>query len=159
MIDNLKAKEDFEKNNNVRILQKDKSWAMKFVNFFFMLCGNHNFMTDFWTTYRLPFQKATITYPDKLDMLRDLPILEHEMFHVRQMRPWYGLVKSGLLVALLPLPFIFSGRWFIERDPYLNDIAKSRYTIDEAVDILWYYYGWAWPKSLMKKWFTKKLAK
>jgi hypothetical protein len=156
----MDARHEFERKNNVILMKKEDSRVMRFANFFFRLFGNKDFMTEFWTTYRLPFQKkATITYPDSLYTDQDEAILEHEMFHVRQLKPWYGPFVGGLLVTLFPLPIIFSGRWFMERHPYLNDIVKKRGTIDQVVDILWYGYGWCWPKSLMRKWFAKQIQK
>jgi len=87
-----------------------------------------------------------------------MPTLEHEMIHVEDMRSWWGLLKSALLVSLLPLPILFSGRWYVERYAYLHNIINHGYNIDRCVNLLWSGYGWAWPKPLMKKWFYKKVA-
>src|SRR5690242_9812494 len=59
------------------------------------------FLTDYWTTYRLPFGKPRITYPPGvLNPLDHWQTLEHELFHVEQFAPWYGPALVALLVAL-----------------------------------------------------------
>ena len=144
---------EFEKINKVRLIRKDKSPLMRFIGFFIP-----GFVINFFTTYRLPFGKPTIAYPTFIDFEKHKYILEHELMHVEQFRPWYGPLLVGLAVSLFPLPVFFSGRWFVERQPYLNDILKGQLTVDEAVDVLWSYYGWGWPKKLMRKWFNKRVA-
>jgi hypothetical protein len=113
---------------------------------------------DFWMTYRLPFQKdVRVTYPDKELSPATSDVLKHELFHVVQFSTWYGPIVILLLVSILPLPIIFSGRWFVERHAYLADIKAMRRTTKDAVNFLWYSYGWCWPKSLMRKWFDSKI--
>lgn len=115
-------------------------------------------MINFWTTYRLPFKKPVITYPNDINNPMLYPhILEHEIIHVEDMRSPWGLFKSFCLVWLLPLPIFFSGRWFIERKAYLHNIKNHNYEIEWVVDTLWNSYGWCWPKFLMRRWFNKKL--
>jgi len=154
--------QEFEQKYNVNLILKKKSRFMRFVGFFL----GRSFMEDFWTTYRLPFQKkGTITYPDSNDLSKYeeipkwmWPTLEHELIHIEDMKSGWGLFKMFWLVWLLPLPIIFSGRWFIERHAYLHNILNHGRSIEKSVDVLWSGYGWAWPKCLMRKWFNKKVA-
>jgi len=67
------------------------------------------------------------------------------------------LMKMFWLVWLLPLPVLFSGRWFIERAAYLDGIIKYGDDVEKCVNTLWDGYLWPWPKPLMRKWFYKKL--
>jgi hypothetical protein len=151
---------EFEKKHNVGLIRKDKSIPMKIIGFF-----SSNFMNHFWTTYRLPFQKkGTITYPksNNLSKYKEIPewaqpILEHELIHIEDMKSGWGLFKMFWLVWLLPLPIIFSGRWFIERHAYLHNILNHGRSIEDSVNTLWSGYLWAWPKCLMQKWFNKKV--
>ena len=152
---------EFEQKHNVTLMLKKKSWHMRFVGFFL----GKNFMEHFWSTFRLPFQKkAIIVYPDSNDLsgYEEIPewamgILNHELIHVKDMSTGWGLFKMFWLLWLLPLPTIFSGRWYIERYAYLNDIKVGRKTVESAADTLWSGYWWCWPKSLMRKWFNKKI--
>jgi len=150
------SQEEFEKKFDVKLVNKKDSLVMK-ITVIFLKPFCPDFMTNFFTTYRLPFQKGTIVYPDGLDPMRFSDVLEHELIHIEQEKTAWGLFKSAILVSVFPLPIIFSGRWYLEREPYLNDIRKGRYTVEEAVDLLWGSYGWAWPKSLMTKWFKDRL--
>lgn len=118
-----------------------------------------------WFTYRLPFQAPTITVPQFESWLWNgdislvgMDVLQHELVHARAIRPWYGPALFALLATVLPLPTLFSGRWFIERHAYLADIKARRCTVDEAVTVLWDNYGMAWPKPMMRRWFDKQLA-
>lgn len=118
------------------------------------------FMTQFWTTYRLPFCRARICYPVRiLQPFNDIGTIDHELIHVKQLAPWWGPLWMAALAAVVPLPLIFSGRWYIERRAYLADILAGRRTIDDAVHILWSGYGLAWPKKLMRQWFEKEVAR
>jgi len=151
---------EFEHKHNIKLIPKHKSLAMRIIGFF-----SKSFINNFWTTYRLPFQKqATIAYPEsndisKYDQIPDwaMRILEHELVHVKDMSSSWGLFKMFWLVWLLPLPILFSGRWFIERHAYLYGMIKYNDNVDERVDALWNGYAWPWPKYLMRKWFNKKL--
>jgi hypothetical protein len=133
---------------------------MKFLGLFMGV----SFITYFWTTIRLPFQKCVIYYPSQNDISKydQIPqwaigILDHELIHVEQQRSSWGLFKSFLFYFFFPLPVFFSGRWFIEMEPYLQDIKSGRLTIDQAVNILWGSYVVPWPPCLMRSWFEKKL--
>lgn len=150
-------KEQFEQQHNVKLIDKGDSKLMKFVGF--LLCFIvPTFMTRFFTTYRLPFQKqGTIACPVGYDPMDYPGVLEHELVHVEQQRSAWGLFKSFWLYFLLPLPIIFSGRWFIERDAYLLDIKAGRITVEYAVNTLWKSYAFAWPPGLMRKWFNERL--
>jgi hypothetical protein len=115
---------------------------------------------NFWTTYRFPFQKqVTISYPDCVVHPEESDTIKHEIFHVKQFEKWYGPIIVPLFATILPLPILFSGRWFIERQAYLYDIRRGVQTVDSAIDILWNDYGYCWPKSLMRKWFIKQLTR
>lgn len=136
------------------------------------LIARFNDPTRFWVTYRLPWmRRARITFPGGAALadaaVRErallagwqLSVLSHEQVHVRQFATWWGPWLIPLLVALLPLPVLFSGRWFVERKAYLADIVNARLTREDAVNILWNSYGWCWPKALMRRWFDKQLRK
>lgn len=146
----------FEETFEVNLVDKKDSLLMRITGIL-LKPFTPDFMTRFFTTYRLPFQRGTIAYPIGFDPMRYPGVLEHELMHIEQQKTPWGLIKSAFLVSIFPLPVLFSGRWFIEREPYLNDIKKGRRTIDQAVDVLWGSYGWAWPKPLMRKWFEARL--
>jgi len=149
--------EQFEQKHDVKLISKKDSLFMKIVGkiLFFI---TPNFMEDFFTTARLPFQKGAIYYPTKVaDPMRYGHVLEHELQHVGQQKTSLGLFKSALAM-IFPLPILFSGRWFyIERDPYLNDIKKGRITVEKAVSRLWHSYFFPFPRYFMRRWFEKKL--
>lgn len=117
------------------------------------------FLTDFWTTWRAPFQRSVrIGYPDTVTHPEEYAgVIVHELVHAAQFRPWWGPLWVALLAALLPLPVLFSGRWFVERHAYLLDIRDGRHSVDGAVYLLWHRYGWAWPPGLMRRWFERQL--
>lgn len=139
----------------VRLIAKHRSRAMRVLG---LLLGRR-FVNDFWTTYRLPFQShVTVAHPPRVTRPEaHADVLAHEMHHVRQFTPWWGPVVVPLLAGLLPLPFLFSGRWFVERGAYLEDIRRGRYDVSTAVEVLWRHYAWAWPRPLMRRWFVRRL--
>ena len=144
---------DFEKKYNVHLVSKNKSWLMRFVGLF-----SKKFMTKFWTTFRIPFCKPTISYPSNITDPMNLkyePTREHELIHVEYIKSSYGLFKAFCLYFLFPLPILFSGRWFIEFPAYLHNIKNHGYDIEKVVNTLWTNYLWCWPKSLMRKKFYK----
>lgn len=150
-------RKDFELKHGVKIVNKKYSFIMIVLGFL-LKPFSPKFMTDFFTTYRLPFQKqGTIAYPDGLDPMDYMDVLEHELIHIKQQRTAWGLIKSALFVSIIPLPIIFSGRWFLEKYPYFLDIRKGLLTIDQVTDLLWGSYGWAWPKPLMRRYFKRRL--
>jgi len=67
------------------------------------------------------------------------------------------LFRAFWLYLFLPLPVLFSGRWYFERHAYLHNIINHGYSIERVVDTLWNNYLWCWPKPLMKKWFERKV--
>lgn len=151
------TKQVFEGTFNVKLVNKKDSLLMRIVGVL-LYPFTPDFMTNFFTTYRLPGQKhGTIAYPAGADPMKFPEVLEHELMHVEQQSTALGLFKSAIFVSVFPLPVLFSGRWFIEREPYLNDIKKGRRTVEESVDVLWGSYGLAWPKPLMRKWFNERL--
>lgn len=117
-----------------------------------------SFMHIWWTTLRLPWwPRPRILYPTIVANPFTHPvILHHELVHVPQVRGGWRLLWSALLVSLLPLPIIFSGRWFLERRPYLVDL-RNGVSMDVVVDRLWWRYGLAWPRWLMRRWFRAHL--
>ena len=138
--------------NDVVVIPKSESWLMRAIALFI------NGFEYFWTTYRLPLCNAVIAHPDRVTQpWAHKGAIEHEMFHVAQFAPWYGPFQMLLLATVFPLPVYWSGRWFIEREPYLNDIMKCRLSIDQAVDILWESYWKPWPKERMRKWFSDRI--
>jgi len=154
--------EQFEQKNNVNLIPKADSKLMRTVGWV-LKPFTPSFMTHFWTTYRIPFKKPTIAYPSIVQEAahdKYKSTLEHEMMHAEDMRSGWGLFKMFCLLLFFPMPVIFSGRWYIERYPYLHNMinhASRGYTVEREVENLWNNYIWAWPKPLMKKWFEKKL--
>lgn len=135
----------------VEFVRKDQSRLMRFVGWLLRPI-NKEFMQSYWTTIG-----HTIYYPVDIEdpsVQQYSGVREHEEMHVAQFDK-YGIVLMGLAYILFPLPFLFSGRWFIERGPYLNDIRKGRVHLSTVVRILWGGYGWPWPKCLMVRWFLK----
>ena len=117
------------------------------------------FMERFWTTLRFPFCDPRIYYPTSVQEFWDDRydwIIQHELVHARQFRSWYGPAWLALLYVLAPLPVLFSGRWFIERRAFAQDIRYGKRTPESAAQTLWDFYVWPWPKSLMIKWFRKE---
>lgn len=150
-------KEQFEQKYNVRLVDKGNSVLMKVVGWLLFFI-TPDFMARFFTTYRLPFQKrGTIAYPVGYNPMDYPGVLKHELVHVGQQRTAWGLFKSFWYVWLIPLPFVFSGRWFLERDAYLLDIKSGRMTVEYAVSVLWKSYGLVWPPFLMRRWFNDNL--
>jgi hypothetical protein len=152
---------EFQEKYNVNLTPKTESKLMLAIG---KVLGPW-FVKNFWTTIRLPGQRPTIYYSSNNDLRNydEIPnwawgVLEHELMHAEQQRTTWGLFKSALLYSILPLPLLFSGRWLLEREPYLNDIKNGRITVDQSVNMLWEYYFFPWPKSLMKKWFENKLG-
>jgi hypothetical protein len=135
-------------NKEIRYVCKDESWIMKLLSFF-----DPSFKI-MWTTFR-----HTIYYPVGTEHYMDdkwKQIRSHEGMHVAQFDR-YGVILMAIFYLIFPLPCIFTGRWFIERHPYLEDIKAKSITIDQAVFNLSSFYFWPWPQSLMKRWFQKHL--
>lgn len=105
------------------------------------------------TTMRFPFCRAVIAWPDREGLGQPLWLLHHERVHVDQFEGPWGLIKTYLLYTLLPLPVLFSGRWFVEREAFLVDIRAGVKTPQSAADMLWASYLFPWPKSWMVAWF------
>lgn len=157
-------KNDFEAKNNVRLLPKNKSITMRIIGALLYVFMGSKFMDNFWTTYRLPFQKrSTIAYPLKSVSDPMSPayrsILEHEVVHSKDFSTAWGLFKMFWFVWLIPLPIFFSGRWYVERKAYLENILHHNYSIDYVVNVLWFQYAWCWPRPLMRKWFLREYKK
>jgi len=117
---------EFEQRHSVKLILKSESRLMRAIGFV-LKPFTPTFMTDFWTTMRLPFSKTMIAYPSSVtDPLskRNESIVEHEIIHAKDMSSAWGLFKMAFLVSIFPLPILFSGRWFIEFPAYLNDITK-----------------------------------
>jgi hypothetical protein len=104
----------FEAEHDVRLIRKADSLLMRLISNFL----GKSFIWSFWTTYRLPFGKPIIAYPTKAKNPLSSNRLEHELMHAEDMRSTWGAIKMFFLLWLLPLPIIFSGRWFIERRAY-----------------------------------------
>ncbi len=146
----------FERAHGVRLRPKSELWWAQAISWFWP-----EFSTRWWTTIRFHFQEGVIAYPYGTNPMADryAPTREHELGHVRQQRGAWGLFKSFMLFFFVPLPVVFSGRWFIERGPYLQDILGGHKTIDYSVKVLWRSYLWVWPPPLMRKWFEAQVKK
>lgn len=143
------------KELNVSIKNKKDSWGWRFVGMFmWSIMGR-------WTTWRWPWQShITIWTAKEVGRVNKFHqhIISHELFHCRDIQgSWLNPVRMGLLNFFIPLPVVFSGRWFIEREAYLEDIRDGRLTIDKAASILWWKYFLAWPPPLSRRWFRKNL--
>lgn len=141
----------------VSYIRKDRLLAMRIVGLLLRPLGVR--FDRYWTTYRWPFGAPIVAYPPDVED-PTAPSYEwirnHEMMHVEQQRG-LGLLWSALLYFLIPLPTLLSGRWFIERRPYLGDIIAGRRTPETAAYELWQGYLWPWPRSWMVKWFQREL--
>lgn len=148
--------ETFELKYEVRLRPKSELWWARAIGVIWPA-----FLTHWWTTIRFPFCRGVMGHPVGIDPMapKHKGTRNHELCHVVQQRGAWGLLKSFVLYFFLPLPVVFSGRWFIEREPYLKDILSCRLTIDQAVSILWRGYLWAWPRSLMRAWFEREVMK
>jgi hypothetical protein len=135
----------------IRVIPKTESRLMRAIGWF-----SEDFMKVWWTSYRVPFGPPTITYPsDTKDPYAFPQVLKHERIHCEQFRPWYAPLWMLLLETLIPLPIFWSGRWYVERKAYLRDILAGVCCVEEAVQTLWYSYGYVYPKPLMRRYFQK----
>ena len=135
----------------VRYVSKADSKLMRFFGFF-----SSSFMTDYWTTIEHTiYYPTTVTNPlaPENEQTRN-----HEALHVKQFER-YGWFLMGCAILFFPLPVLFSGRWWIERTPYLEDIkAYKTIPVEAFVDALSCYL-YPWPKCLMRRWFLKQLSR
>jgi len=141
-------------HHQVLVRPKSDSWIMRTAGAFL----GRGFMQGVWTTIRLPFCPPVIYYPSRVIAplsQRYEWVLEHELMHVAQFRPWYGPVWMFLLYFVLPLPVGFSGRWFVEREAYLGDIRRGVYTAEAAARQLKTSYIYPWPERWMVRWFHR----
>lgn len=167
------TKSEFESENGVKLVRKDELWEMRLIAWVFNLFPKYarmdgtkigrgdRFMKYFWTTWkRLPWSKHVhICHgTSEMDPMGwELAWLRtHELFHVRSMKTLWGWIKTAFLYVLVPLPVFYSGRWYIEREAYLNDINSGILTIDQAIEQLWADYFMPWPKKKMKAWFEEQ---
>lgn len=120
------------------------------------------FMRSYATTYRLPCQKLPwAAHPDLWDVVdpRFRDLWDHEGIHAKDMSTAWGLFKMFWLLWLLPLPVVISGRWYIERWVFLQDIERGPLTLEQAAEILWRDYFFAWPRSWAIRWWKAQLEK
>ncbi len=134
------------------MMPRSSSWLLRWVDFFFPAAGR------FWSTLRAPGSQCVIYYPDDVIPRDKHDIIWHELEHVRQYSPWYGPFVVPALYCVIPCPVLLAwGRWYLERTAWLRDIEQGRVSIDGAVQTLWRYYLWPWPRFLMRRWFAAKL--
>lgn len=133
-----------------RLVCKSDIWWARLIGSFMP-----SFMKRWWTTYRWPFCTPVISFPVGVDPAEHQSIIEHELVHVRQLTSW-PLLWFYLLYLVFPLPVLFSGRWFVEREAFLHDIRNRRCTTGQAADTLWASYGWCWPRQWMLRWFEER---
>jgi len=118
------------------------------------------FMNRFVTTYRLPFDPVpTIAIPANFNITHPKWwwLFEHEMVHANDMRGPFQLFRMAFLVAIIPLPIILSGRWYIERDAFWNDIKWGIKSPERVAQMLWDDYFWAWPKKWVIQYYRQRL--
>lgn len=133
-----------------KFVRKSDSWWMRIL---VEVLGSR-FASHYWTTIG-----DTIYYPIKVHdphHPRHAQTVKHEMHHIRQFER-FGIPLMMLFYLLLPLPVFFSGRWFLERYAYLDDIIAGVISEEKAAKTLWEGYLMPWPKSWMLSWFEKKL--
>jgi hypothetical protein len=147
------ASEEALRAHRVRLVAKADSRLMRAAGVLLRGIGNRDFNARYWTTVG-----RTVYYPTSVsDPLAHPDILDHELVHVRQWQSWGVLMWASYL--LLPLPFglaWFRFRW--EREAYLVQIARAddrEREIERVVQVLWYGYGWPWPRASMRKWFEQ----
>lgn len=144
--------------NSVVLVPKNQSWLMRLLR---RLMPPNTFSRD-WTTFRWPWQDVVhVYYPkwlvdDPFDA-RWEPYRVHEFVHAEELKTWWGPWKYLLFSWLLPLPIFFSGRWFIERRAYLKNLLRHDFQVEDVVNVLWYGYGWCWPRSWMRQWFHDRV--
>jgi hypothetical protein len=141
----------------IKVVPKSESILMKIIGAFLWItriCPK--FMESYWTT----IGDTVYTPRNVINPCHKIydGIWDHEAVHVMWFKK-HGVLLAALLYILVPLPFIFSGRWYFERDAYLQDIRSGRITIQSAVDELWSNYGWCWPKRWMHEWFFAQVNK
>lgn len=148
-----RAIQDFGQLNDCRLVRKDTDRLSRAIGFFWPA-----FLSAWWTTYRLPWwERPKILYPTTVRSPFQHPVaLAHEKAHLPQTRGCWRLLWSGLLCFVLPLPVLCSGRWFLERGPYLVDIRNGA-RIPDVVDKLWRRYWWPWPARSMRLWFERQV--
>ena len=139
-------------DQDIQLIQKSSSRLMRLIGFFYP-----PFVTNLWTTIG-----NKIYYPDTTDSplaLRNYPIIEHEMVHVRQYNE-YGVPLFLFLYLFFPLPCFFSYfRWKFEREAYFKANIKKKEDIDRVVESLRTHYLYPWPQRWMRKWFTEQLER
>jgi hypothetical protein len=148
--------EFFDKEMDVTFIRKGSSKMMMRVGAVLKALHINTNFQNYWTTIG-----STVWFPNWIDnplAIQYEGIRQHEYLHVGQFRSC-GIIIMALLYLLLPLPALLSGRWFIERHPYLGDIRSGRITTEKAVEKLWGEYGWVWPRSWMREWFEKNLLR
>ena len=171
------TREEIEKAWGFRFIRKSDSWLMRSVAGFLNLLPKEvretskgpvkfgrgdKFMEEFATTYRLPFQSIVCcAYPGHWDVTDPFyeDLWAHEGVHAKDLSTAWGLFKMFWLVWLLPLPIVLSGRWYIERWAFLQDIERKRFTIEEGAEMLWRDYLFAWPRPWVIRWWKAQLAK
>lgn len=126
------------------IRPRDQHWLLRLIDRVFP------YARGMFTTWN-----GVVYYPVNLDTtnLSMAILIKHESIHVEQQRR-LGFWLFLAIYLLWPMPVLFAwGRWRLEREAYLVDIATKRLTIDDAVNVLWARYAWPWPKPLMRRWF------
>jgi len=154
-------------DHNVKVIPKRESRLMRFiawfcaVRWFWLFQINPHFMDRYTTTigktiyYRESWEPFSLT--DDAAVRRHRITFMHEFRHVLQYEKWRVLYQISYV--LLPLPFLLAWyRFYWERDPYLHVNIKHGRSVDDCVEALW-KYGWPWPRSSMRKWFTKEARK
>ncbi len=140
----------------VVVRNKLDSWAWRLVGVFFW-----TWHRSAWTTWRWPWNEQITIWASagtSSITMHHIDKIDHELFHCRDLRPRSGPWKIGVLNFLVPLPLVFSGRWFVERWAYLEAVRRGTKTVDSAVDKLFSFtYLYPWPPPLMRRWFKARL--
>jgi len=130
---------------NVKLKPRSSHWLLRIID---KIIGAN----IYWTTIG-----DTIYHPDAIDNPEMfVEIIEHEKVHIEQYKK-LGVPLFMFLYIFMFLPIGLSYfRFRLEREAYLVEL-KHGASVDQVVDTLWRYYGWPWPKFLMRRWFLKQL--
>lgn len=143
----LKYKEDSK-------LQCFIGWLLKPFNPLYMT----NYFTSFFGTFYVP-SSYTINAQFMID---HRSTIDHEDQHYLDLKQYH--IFMILTYIFFPLPILFSGRWLWEFRAYLKTLEywptpeQKKVEIESIItNLASSKYFWAWPKSLMRRTFYRRL--
>jgi len=128
------------------IHKKDAKWYVKPVLWFVP--------KDFYITIG-----KTIYCPNDVDIeeFKKTSSYRHELHHVKQYEKYWILYYP--MYFLLPLPILFTFRYFFERVAFMEEIRAGDMSVGYVVNLLTVNYIFPWLPFLMRRWFERELAK